>query len=96
MPLKQCNNGNKSGYKWGDSGHCYTGKDAKKKAIRQGYAIDPEKFKKEMSRKKNCTKAEWLDILTDPDLTGQEYHLYLELAELSVAERMIVEKGRDK
>ena len=47
MPLKKCSNDGKSGYKWGDSGNCYTGPDAKKKAIKQGIAIEgPEKFTK--------------------------------------------------
>lgn len=47
MPLKKCSNDGESGYKWGDSGNCYTGPDAKKKAIRQGIAIEgPEKFTK--------------------------------------------------
>ena len=45
MPLKNCNADGKSGYKWGDKGNCYTGKDGKKKAIKQGIAIEgPEKF----------------------------------------------------
>jgi hypothetical protein len=35
MPLKRCGD---NGWKYGDSGKCYTGKDAKKKAIRQGVA----------------------------------------------------------
>ena len=47
MPLKKCQKGGKSGYKWGDSGKCYTyttgnktsQKSAKKKAIKQGLAI---------------------------------------------------------
>tara|TARA_R100000808_G_C2154617_1_gene165735 strand:+ start:8612 stop:8917 length:306 start_codon:yes stop_codon:yes gene_type:complete len=45
MPLKRCTSDSKSGYKWGNKGTCYTGKDAKKKAIKQGIAIEgPEKF----------------------------------------------------
>lgn len=45
MPLKKCSENEKSGWKWGDSGKCYTGKDAKKKAIKQGVAIEgPRKF----------------------------------------------------
>ena len=45
MPLKNCNADGKSGYKWGDEGKCYTGRDAKKQAIKQGIAIEgPEKF----------------------------------------------------
>jgi hypothetical protein len=45
MPLKKCSSDGKSGWKWGDSGHCYTGPGAKKQAIKQGVAIEgPDKF----------------------------------------------------
>tara|TARA_R110002020_G_scaffold46539_24_gene132420 strand:- start:321 stop:2063 length:1743 start_codon:yes stop_codon:yes gene_type:complete len=45
MPLKKCQSENKDGWKWGESGNCYIGPDAKKQAIRQGIAIEgPEKF----------------------------------------------------
>ena len=45
MPLKNCTVDGQSGYKWGNEGTCYTGKDGKKKAIKQGIAIEgPEKF----------------------------------------------------
>ena len=45
MPLKTCTVDGKSGYQYGDQGKCYTGPGAKKKAIRQGVAIDgPKKF----------------------------------------------------
>jgi len=45
MPLKKCQSDNKQGYKWGDEGTCYTGPNAKQKAIKQGIAIEgPEKF----------------------------------------------------
>ena len=45
MPLKQCNIKGRPGWKWGDSGKCYTGKDAKKKALKQGVAIELNKDK---------------------------------------------------
>ena len=45
MPVKKCSSDGESGYKWGNKGTCYTGKDAKKNAIKQGIAIEgPEKF----------------------------------------------------
>lgn len=52
MPLMTCSEGGKPGYKWGEGGHCYTYTagseasklDAKKSAIRQGMAIEPEHF----------------------------------------------------
>jgi|TARA_Y100000593_G_scaffold72985_1_gene134072 hypothetical protein len=45
MPLKKCSQDSQNGWKWGDSGKCYTGRDAKKKAIKQGVVIEgPKKF----------------------------------------------------
>lgn len=38
MPLKRCG-ADGSGWKFGDSGKCYTGPDAKAKAIAQGVAM---------------------------------------------------------
>lgn len=35
----RCQKNKKKGYKWGKSGKCYTGKNAKAKALRQGRAI---------------------------------------------------------
>jgi hypothetical protein len=39
VPLMRCTKDGKQGWKFGESGHCYTGKDAKKKAAQQGRAI---------------------------------------------------------
>jgi hypothetical protein len=39
MPVKKCQSSGKAGYKYGDSGKCYTGAGAKKKAIKQGLAV---------------------------------------------------------
>lgn len=47
MPLKKCSVGGKSGWKYGDSGKCYPGKEGKKKAIKQALAYDKENFVKE-------------------------------------------------
>lgn len=46
MPLMQCSKDNKSGWKFGDSGRCYTGPNAKKQAARQGAAIEISKKKR--------------------------------------------------
>lgn len=55
MPLKQCTNDGKSGWKWGDSGHCYTGPNGKKQAIRQGVAVEgPDKFRNIMQSEGNA------------------------------------------
>jgi len=39
MPIKRCQKNNRQGWKYGDSGKCYTGQNAKKKAKRQARAI---------------------------------------------------------
>ncbi len=43
MPIKKCQSGGKGGYKYGDSGHCYTGKAGKSQAAKQGRAISISK-----------------------------------------------------
>ena len=49
MPLKNCTVDGKSGYQWGEQGKCYTGPGAKKKALKQGVAVEgPEKFSEYM------------------------------------------------
>ena len=47
MPLKRCRKQGKQGWKWGDTGVCYTGQNAKARAMRQGRAIEANKKKKE-------------------------------------------------
>lgn len=39
MPLQKCSVDGKSGWKYGESGHCYTGPGARQKAIQQMRAI---------------------------------------------------------
>ena len=39
MPIQKCQRNKKKGWKFGKSGKCYTGKNAKEKAKRQGRAI---------------------------------------------------------
>ena len=46
MPLKRCQADGKNGWKWGDSGKCYTGPGAKEKAKEQGRAIERNKHLK--------------------------------------------------
>lgn len=53
MPVKKCQLGGKPGYKWGDSGKCYTytpnnvasRKRAMDKAKKQGQAVEINKHK---------------------------------------------------
>lgn len=39
MPVTRCQIDGAEGWKWGESGHCYTGPDAKQRAIEQGLAM---------------------------------------------------------
>lgn len=57
----KCSNDGKSGYKYGDSGHCYTGPGAKKKAAKQGAAIEISKHSK--ARAEAEKPVEFLDAL---------------------------------
>jgi len=41
----KCKKGGKSGYKYGASGHCYTGPGARAKAAKQGRAIKTSQSK---------------------------------------------------
>ena len=47
MPIKSCTDKGKSGKKWGDSGKCYTGKGAGKKASKQASAAYASGYQKE-------------------------------------------------
>jgi hypothetical protein len=44
MPVKTCQIDGKSGYKWGDSGTCYTTADGYDRALAQGQAIQAAKY----------------------------------------------------
>lgn len=39
MPTQRCTKNGKSGWKWGEHGHCYIGEGAEAKADRQGRAV---------------------------------------------------------
>lgn len=45
MPIKDCEQDGKKGKQYGDSGKCYTGKDAEEKAKRQSSAIHAQQSK---------------------------------------------------
>tara|TARA_R110002020_G_scaffold105661_11_gene246322 strand:+ start:141 stop:1157 length:1017 start_codon:yes stop_codon:yes gene_type:complete len=69
MPLRECTVDGKTGWQWGEAGKCYTGRDSKKQAIKQGIAIEgPEKFsqiasKQDLALSKNEIEAiaNWMD-----------------------------------
>lgn len=46
MPIKRCQHSGMKGYKFGDKGKCYTGKENKDKALKQSRAIKASQKKK--------------------------------------------------
>lgn len=46
MPLMRCKVKGARGYKWGESGKCYAGADGRRKALRQGRAIEASKARR--------------------------------------------------
>lgn len=43
MPVQPCEDDGEHGYRWGQSGKCFVGKNAQKKALKQGVAIEMDK-----------------------------------------------------
>jgi hypothetical protein len=94
MPLKKCSENEKSGWKWGDSGKCYTGKDAKKKAIKQGVAIEgPKKFQQMASSFEDPFTEEDINIAIE-SMCELDYRPVL-VAATSIALKNIVNKYGD-
>jgi hypothetical protein len=76
MPIQSCSINGKTGYKWGEQGHCYTydsnspasEKKAKKKALAQGLAIgdigkiNDENLDTLLKSLKEWFKEKWVDI----------------------------------
>lgn len=46
MPVKQCSKNKKKGFKYGDSGKCYTGTGARARARKQGRAVQASKMRR--------------------------------------------------
>lgn len=74
MPLQKCKENNKSGWRWGEQGKCYTGPGGKKKAIKQGIAIEgPDKFKKEASKSSDLSATDRLLLGIEMELALKEW-----------------------
>ena len=80
MPLKKCSeNGKSGGWKWGNQGKCYFGPDAKKKAIKQGYAEDPKHFNQIMKNESSIHTDLIKEIISDNDTTIEEAEAFFDL-----------------
>lgn len=101
MPLKRCSKDGSSGWKYGDSGHCYTGPGAKKKAIKQGLSYDGENFKTNSSKfDESITHQEFLELEQEAEispeqmsvlasLVGATFHKFSYAARFSLAQKKV-------
>lgn len=70
MPLQRCKKDGQNGWQYGQGGACYTGPGAKKKAIKQGIAIQENGGPKFESRKgKGKSKGE----LTEGKISSENF-----------------------
>ena len=66
MPVNKCTCDGVSGYRWGSEGKCYSGPDAKKKAIKQGVAIEgPAKFSQKATEQNIFLNADDISAVAD-------------------------------
>lgn len=63
MPLMKCTKDGKQGWRYGESGVCYTEKDGKMRAVKQGLAINNGKWSD--ASMDNLTKAELHEALQE-------------------------------
>lgn len=69
MPVNSCSDDGKPGFKWGESGKCYTytpgsefsRKEARRKALAQGIAIGDIDIQRGIGMEYDSTYAYWLD-----------------------------------
>lgn len=95
MPLRKCTNNGKSGYQWGDEGKCFTGPNAKKKAIRQGIAIEgPDKFRQKASAQEFETDEDVIKAVSDY-LFEENYELKEIVATVSALRAISYHGGDD-
>lgn len=92
MPLTKCSSGGKSGWRWGQSGKCYTGPNSRKLALKQGFAEDPKHFKEEMSK---ASEQDEIDMWLAAEEMQEEMN-YQSNPYLSSVKGYISKKQRDK
>jgi len=94
MPLKRCTRDSKSGWKFGDSGHCYLGPNDKKDAIKQGIKIyGPEKFKKIM-KEEGLQKDLASELIEDSETPDDLIDFIMDIAKFDTVERMFANLRR--
>lgn len=98
MPLMRCGENN-SGWRFGEHGHCYTGPDAKLKAIKQAFVIyknNPEEFRKHLSASTNITKSDLVELINDETLSDNEVNILADILDLSILSRGFLKLHREQ
>lgn len=74
MPLVKCTKDGKSGWKWGENNKsCFTGPDGKKRAIKQGIAIEGVKrFSEEMSKSNEFDENDIQNLIADAEISDED------------------------
>ena len=80
MPVISCEVEGKKGYKWGESGKCYTGDGAKKKAILQGVAITQNSGEKLELSKEDLSDIEDKETNFEPLVKDDSNHCLFGMA----------------
>lgn len=76
MPVMSCEKDGKKGYKYGESGKCYVGEGAKKKAILQGVAMTQKTGEKLELSKEDLSDIEDRPVVKfEPMIKDNEQHL---------------------
>ena len=81
MPLQRCTKNGQRGWKWGKSGTCYIGRNAKEKAIAQALAIGGGEFPEDNYKK---------------DSIDSEQYILSQLRALKETNKLKIKKGKTK
>jgi len=91
MPVQRCTKDGKLGWRWGKSGKCYTGSDAKAKASKQGRAIKASGFQEHNDINMRSNEMLFQNITTN--FTGTVRNDTMEGREYLVAPMIMIVEG---
>lgn len=94
MPLKRCQSDGKPGWKWGDAGKCYTGQNARKKALAQAVAMGEFRKSDDNGDGKMNIFSRIIDSvknITKEDLSAELVDVHTEMARLLKRALVIME-----
>lgn len=84
MPVLPCSDSGRQGFQWGENGVCYTGKDARKNALKQGIAT-------ELAKKRRGEETEFASIAEETGNQELTKILALENAKIEEVTQILLE-----